>query len=132
MLLENGQRLKADSGVSALVTPSHGHRDTGNCRHCGKTGHKEDLCWKKYPELIPDRYKSEEKEAPPTPPNKTLSVSKRLIIQVRSGSLSESRALGRLTSVRSEVASPKWTGIHGELRLRWPDFQDYLVNPKRM
>ena len=77
MLLEDERRLKADSGASALVTRGHGHRDTGSCRHCGKTGHKEDLCWKKYPELIPDRYKSEEREAPPTPPKKTLSVGKK-------------------------------------------------------
>ena len=79
MLLEDEQRLKADSGASALVTHSHGHqgKGTGSCWHCGKTGHKEDACWKKYPELIPDRYKSEEKEAPPTPPKKALSVGRK-------------------------------------------------------
>ena len=79
MLLEDERRLKADSGSSALVTRGHGHRGTeaGSCRHCGKTGHKEDSCWKKYPELIPNRYKLEEDEAPPTPPKKVLSVGKK-------------------------------------------------------
>ena len=81
MLLEDERRLKANSGASALVTRGHGHQGTeaGSCRYCGKPGHKEDSCWKKYPELIPDRYKTEEKDAPPTPPKTVLSVSKRRI-----------------------------------------------------
>ncbi len=39
MLLEDKRRLKANSGESALVVFNHGHRDTGSCRYCGKTGH---------------------------------------------------------------------------------------------
>lgn len=56
ILLEDEQRLKANSGVSVLVARGHSHRNTeaGSCRHYGKTGHKEDLCWKKYLELISD------------------------------------------------------------------------------
>ncbi len=77
MLLGDERRRKADSGASALVIFGHGHRDTGSCRYCGKTGHKEDLCWKKYPELIPDQYKSEEKEAPLTTLKKTLLAGKK-------------------------------------------------------
>lgn len=81
MLLEDKQRLKADSGISVLVTRSHDHqgKEAGSCRHCGKTGYKEDSCWKKYPELISDRYKSEKKEVPSTPPKKVLSVNKKHI-----------------------------------------------------
>lgn len=79
MLLENKQRLKANSKVSALVTYTHGHQniEISSCQHCGKTEHKEDSYWKKYPELIPDQYKSEKKEAPLTPLKKALSVSKK-------------------------------------------------------
>lgn len=46
MFLENEQRLKVDSGASALVTRSHGHesKEANSCRHYGKTRHKKDLC----------------------------------------------------------------------------------------
>ena len=46
ILLEVEQRLKADSGASALVTHSHGHQGkrTGSCRHYGKTGYKKNAC----------------------------------------------------------------------------------------
>ena len=79
MLLEDERRLKADSWASALVTCGHPNRNTeaGSCRHCGKPGHKEDSCWKKYPELIPDRYTPEQREPSPTPPKKALSVGKK-------------------------------------------------------
>ncbi len=77
MLLEDERRLKADSRASVLVKRSHGHRDTGSFRHFDKTGQNEDLCWKKYLKLISDRYKSEEKKAPPTTRKKALSVGKK-------------------------------------------------------
>jgi len=33
------------------------------CPHCGRTNHKEDKCWKKYPHLIPKKFKTlEEKD----------------------------------------------------------------------
>ena len=49
----------------------------GSYRHCGKTGHKKNSCWKNHPELIPDRYKSQEREAPPTFPKLPLLVGKK-------------------------------------------------------
>ena len=81
MLLEDKQRLKANSGASALVIRGHGHQNTeaGSCRYCEKTRHKEDSCWKKYLDLIPDQYKLEEKEPPPTAPKKALLIGKRLL-----------------------------------------------------
>ena len=122
MLLESERRRKVDSGASTLVIFGLDHRDTSSCRYYGKTGHKEDLCWKKYPELIPDRYKSEEKEAPLTTLKKALLVGKKRLCLARSRPLSESQALGKFANVRSEVALLKWTGIQGELQLRWPGF----------
>ena len=79
MLLEDEKRLKADSEISALVIHSHGHQGKGkdSCRYCGKTGDKEDACWKKYPELIPNQYKSEEKDTSLIPSKKALSMGRK-------------------------------------------------------
>lgn len=78
MLLKDKQRLKASFGASALVTHAHGYQNTeaNSCRHCGKTRHKKDSCWKKYLELISDQYKFQKREAPLTPPKLALSVGK--------------------------------------------------------
>ena len=74
----NRGNRRENIGLGGKVTGRRRHcTEAGSCRHCGKTGHKEDSCWKKYPELIPNRYKLEEDEAPPTPPKKVLSVGKK-------------------------------------------------------
>ena len=60
-------------GLGGKVNRRHRrYTEPGSCRHCGKTGHKEDSYLKMYPELIPDQYTLLEKEAPPTPPKKRL------------------------------------------------------------
>lgn len=81
MLFEDEQGLKADFGASALVIHSYdqGRKATGNCLHCDRIGHKEDSCWKKYPKLILNWYKSEKKKVSLTPPKKALSVGKRCL-----------------------------------------------------
>ena len=82
MLLEDKWKLMANSEVSKLVTFGHGNQNTemGSCRYCGKSSYKKNFCWKNDLELILNGYKSEQKESPPTPPKKALSVSKRWII----------------------------------------------------
>ena len=103
MLLEDERRLKANSGASALVTRGHGHQGTeaGGCQYCGKAGHKEDSCWRKYPELIPDRYKSEEKEA--TPKKCYYQLVKERIARLEVGRYQKVELW-----VGLQVSDPKW------------------------
>ena len=79
MFLEDKRKLKADSGALALVTHGHPNQNIagGSCQPCGKPGHKEDSCWKKYPKLILNPYTPEQKEPSPTPLKKALSVGKK-------------------------------------------------------
>ena len=45
ILLEDKQRLKANSKASAIVTNSYGHQgiETSNCQYYGKSRYKENL-----------------------------------------------------------------------------------------
>lgn len=60
MLLEDERREAANNGDQPSTTTVLAYRasnkrgqEAGGCQHCHKTGHKEDACWKKHPELIP-------------------------------------------------------------------------------
>lgn len=82
IFLEDEQKLKINSGVLVSMICSHGYKSkkVGICQYCGKTGHKKNLCWKKYLKLISNQYKSEEKKPPMTYPKKTLFIGKNIFV----------------------------------------------------
>ena len=60
MLLEDERRQAEKNGDKASNATALAHRNSdhrgleaGGCQHCHKPGHKEDSCWRKYPELMP-------------------------------------------------------------------------------
>ena len=60
MLLEDERRQAKKNGNKASNATALAHRnfvhqgqEAGDCRHCHKPGHKEDLCRKKHPGLMP-------------------------------------------------------------------------------
>ena len=49
---KNGNKASNATALAHCNSDHRGHK-AGGCRHCHKTGHKEDSCWRKHPELMP-------------------------------------------------------------------------------
>ena len=87
MLLEDERRQAEKNGDKASNATALAHcnsdhqgQGAGGCRLCHKSGHKEDSCWRKNPELIPAWAKlKRESESTPvesTLPSKPASILK--------------------------------------------------------